>query len=82
MTRRLAATAFACVALVTLAAPADADCVSDYRYAISHNPYRPLPSGGGGGEPGGGPMPGQPREWAGHNVTATTAFAKCLAGPA
>lgn len=70
----------AAVATAALAAPASADdCVGEYRYAISNNPYDPLPSGGGGGEPGGGPMPGQPRDYAEYDVAKTVAFAKCLA---
>lgn len=78
MNRVLAAAALTVVALAVPAA-ATADCVGDYRYAITHNPYDPLPSGGGGGEPGGGPMPGQPRQHVEYDVAKTVAFAKCLA---
>ena len=82
MTRQVVAAAL--VAAAAFATPpagaAPADCMSAYRYALTHNPWRPLPSGGGGGEPGGGPMPGHPFDWAEWNTAATVAFAKCLAG--
>jgi hypothetical protein len=84
MTRRVLALPLAALVLGSLAAPALASadpvsCTNAYRAALADNPWEPLPHGGGGGEPGGAPMPGQPTRWAQWNQAATVAYAKCLA---
>ncbi len=83
MTRRALALPLAALALATAAAPAFAvdpvACTAAYQDALNSNPWEPLPHGGGGGEPGGAPMPGQPAKWAEWNRAATLAYAKCLA---
>lgn len=75
----------AAVALLALAGlPASAStapgaCVNDATYKVQHNPVRPLPSGGGGGEPH-TPVPGDPVGYVKYDVAAVTAAAKCIAG--
>ncbi len=72
MTRRLAAAALVAAALTATPAAAAACTLA------TANPYRPLPTTGGGGEPS-TPVPGQPREWATWYVSSATSYAKCLA---
>lgn len=73
----LAAAALAAVAAPALAAP-DLSCVTTAQYKITHNPVRPLPSGGGGGEPT-MVIPGDPVGYVVYDVNAVTAAAKCAA---
>lgn len=73
----LVAAALAAVAAPAFAAPSTA-CVDTFVYAVRHNPVRPLPYGGGGGEPH-TPMPGDPVGYVRYDVNAATAAAKCLA---
>lgn len=72
----------AAAALAALAAPAFAlpskSCVDNFVYAVRNNPVRPLPSGGGGGEPH-TPMPGDPIGYVKYDANAAVVAAKCLA---
>ena len=80
MTRRTLALPILAAALgLTAPAAATEPCTAAFQYAVTHNPWKPLPQGGGGGEPGGAPMPGQPTRWAQWNQAAATELAKCLA---
>lgn len=74
MTRRLAAAALVATALSATPASA-ATCT-----LATNNPYRPLPSGGGGGEPS-TPVPGQPREWVNWYVASAASYVNCLVTP-
>jgi hypothetical protein len=71
----------AAAALAAVAAPASlaspTDCVSTFVHAVTHNPVRPLPSGGGGGEPH-TPLTGDPVGYVLYDVNAATAAVKCL----
>lgn len=72
----------AAAALAAVAAPAFAGppktCVDTFVYAVRNNPYRPLPSGGGGGEPH-SPIPGDPVGYVKYDANAAVVAAKCLA---
>lgn len=72
----------AAAALVAVAAPAfaapDVACATTLHHQVTHNPVRPLPHGGGGGEPT-MVMPGDPVGYVRYDVNAAVAAAKCLA---
>lgn len=78
MTKPLLATAAVLAAVATPASAAvGTACVDAAVYKITHNPVRPLPSGGGGGEPT-MIMPGDPIGYVKYDVGAVTAIPSCL----
>jgi len=72
----VAAAALAAVAAPAFAAPS-VSCATTLQYQVTHNPVRPLPSGGGGGEPT-MVIPGDPVGYVKYDVNAAVAAAKCL----
>jgi hypothetical protein len=76
MLKPLVATAAVLAAVALPASALDSGCAGDAAYKIQHNPVRPLPSGGGGGEPT-MVIPGDPVGYVKYDVAAVVAAVKC-----
>ncbi|HEV2891238.1 MAG TPA: hypothetical protein VGX28_12760 [Frankiaceae bacterium] len=77
MTKPLLAAAAIAAAVALPASAGPSGCVSDLAYRVQHNPVRPLPYGGGGGEPT-MVMPGDPNGYVAYDVDAVKDASACI----